>query len=85
MEKNLFVQLFAAIMRTIFPLMAVKYFTKKSNAYAELFLPSVEKQLKAIEKLELDTDQIRARVWSLQTKVARLLQQRYDLIQEIKT
>ena len=85
MKANLFVRIFAAIMRTIFPLMAVKYFTKKSNAYAELFLPSVEKQLKAIEKLELDTDQIRARVWSLQTKVKRLQQQRYDLIQEIKT
>ena len=85
MEKNLFVRIFAAIVRTVFPLMAVKYFTKKSNAYAELFLPSVEKQLEAIEKLELDTDQIRARVWSIQTKVARLQRQRYDLIQEIKT
>lgn len=85
MEKNLFVRIFAAIVRTVFPLIAVKYFTKKSNAYAELFLPSVTKQLKAIEKLDLDTDQIRARVWSLQVKVARLQRQRYDLIQEIKT
>ena len=85
MNANIFVQLFAAVLRTIFPLIAVKYFTKKSNACAELFLPSVEKQLKAIEKLELDTDQIRARVWSLQTKVKRLLQQHYDLLREIKT
>ena len=48
-------------------------------------MPSVTKQLRAIDKLELDTDQIRARVWSLQVKVARLQRQRYDLIQEIKT
>lgn len=85
MEKNLFVRIFAAIVRTVFPQLAVKYFTKKSNAYAELFLPSVAWQLEAIEKLELDTDQMRERVWSLQTKVARLQRQRYDLIQEIKT
>lgn len=85
MRQNVFVQLFAAIMRVVFPQLAVKYFTKKTNKHAELFLPSVEKQLKAIEKLDLDTDQIRARVWSLKTKVERLLQQHYDLIQEIKT
>ncbi len=85
MRQNVFVRIFAAIMRSIFPLMAVKYFTKKSNQYAELFLPSEAQQLRAIEKLDLDTDQIRARVWSLQTKVKRLLQQHYDLIQEIKT
>lgn len=85
METNIFVRIFAVIVRTVFPLIAVKYFTKKSNACAELFLPSVEKQLRAIEKLDLDTDQIRARVWSMQTKVKRLLQQHYDLIQEIKT
>ena len=72
-------------MRSIFPLIAVKYFTKKSNQYSELFLPSEAKQLKAIEKLDLDTDQIRVRVWSLKTKVERLLQQHYDLLQEIKT
>lgn len=48
-------------------------------------MPSVTKQLRAIDKLELDTDQIRARVWSLQVKVARLQQQHYDLLQEIKT
>lgn len=85
METNIFVRIFAAIVRTVFPLMAVKYFTKKTNQYAELFLPSVAWQLKAIEKLDLDTDQIRARVWSLQVKVARLQQRHYDLIQEIKT
>ena len=85
MNANIFVQLFAAVLRTIFPQLAVKYFTKKANKHAELFLPSVEKQLKAIDKLELDTDQIRARVWSLQVKVARLQQRHNDLIQEIKT
>lgn len=85
MKTNIFVRIFAAIMRVVFPLMAVKYFTKKTNQYAELFLPSVAWQLKAIEKLDLDTDQIRARVWSLKTKVERLLQQHYDLIQKIKT
>lgn len=85
MRQNVFVRIFAAIMRSIFPLIAVKYFTKKSNQYSELFLPSEAKQLKAIEKLDLDTDQIRVRVWSLKTKVERLLQQHYDLLQEIKT
>ena len=85
MKTNIFVQLFAAIMRSFFPLIAVKYFTKKTNKHAELFLPSEAKQLWAIDKLELDTDQIRARVWSLQTKVKRLQQQHYDLLQEIKT
>ena len=85
MKTNIFVQLFAAIMRVVFPQLAVKYFTKKTNKHAELFLPSEAKQLWAIDKLELDTDQIRARVWSLKTKVERLLQQHYDLIQEIKT
>ena len=85
MKANLFVRIFAAIMRVCFPLMAVKYFTKKTNKHAELFLPSEAKQLKAIEKLDLDTDQIRARVWSLQVKVARLQQRHNDLIQEIKT
>lgn len=85
MRQNVFVRIFAAIMRSIFPLMAVKYFTKKTNKHAELFLPSEAKQLKAIEKLDLDTDQIRARVWSLQVKVARLQQRHNDLIQEIKT
>lgn len=85
MKTNIFVQLFAAIMRVVFPQLAVKYFTKKSNQYSELFLPSEAKQLRAIEKLDLDTDQIRARVWSLQTKVKRLQQQHYDLLQEIKT
>lgn len=85
MKTNIFVQLFAAIMRVVFPQLAVKYFTKKTNKHAELFLPSEAKQLWAIDKLELDTDQIRARVWSLQVKVARLQRQRYDLLQEIKT
>ncbi len=85
MRQNVFVRIFAAIMRVCFPLMAVKYFTKKTNKHAELFLPSEAKQLKAIEKLDLDTDQIRARVWSLQVKVARLQQRHNDLIQEIKT
>ena len=85
MRQNVFVRIFAAIVRTVFPLIAVKYFTKKSNPYSELFLPSEAKQLKAIEKLDLDTDQIRVRVWSLKTKVERLLQQHYDLLQEIKT
>lgn len=85
MNANIFVRIFAAIMRSIFPQLAVKYFTKKSNQYAELFLPSVAWQLEAIEKLDLDTDQIRARVWSLQTKVERLLWRNYELLQEIKT
>lgn len=85
MRQNVFVRIFAAILRSFFPLIAVKYFTKKTNKHAELFLPSEAKQLWAIDKLELDTDQIRARVWSLQTKVKRLQQQHYDLLQEIKT
>ncbi len=85
METNIFVRIFAAIMRVCFPQLAVKYFTKKSNAYAELFLPSVAWQLEAIEKLELDTDQMRERVWSIQTKAERLRWRNYELLQEIKT
>ncbi len=85
MRQNVFMQLFAAVLRTVFPQLAVKYFTKKTNRNAVLFLPCVEKQLKAIEKLGLKAEELQERVWSLQTKVALLQQKRYDLVSEIRT
>ena len=85
MKANLFVRIFAAVLRTIFPQLAVKYYTKKSNRRADMFLPSASKQLKSIEKFGLKAEELQERVWSLQTRVALLQQKRYDLVSEIRT
>lgn len=85
MKTNLFVRFFAAVLRVFFPQMAVKCFTKKSNSNAELYLPSVQKQLQLIDKLGLSADELRERVWSLDTKIELFRKGEYALLAEIRT
>ena len=85
MRTNIFLQLFAAIVRNFFPRFAVKCFTKKINSNAELYLPSVQKQLQLIDKLGLSADELRERVWSLDTKIELFRKGEYALLAEIRT
>ena len=85
MRTNIFLQLFAAIVRNFFPRFAVKCFTKKINSNAELYLPSVQKQLQLIDKLGLSADELRERVWSLDTKIELFRKGEYALLVEIRT
>lgn len=66
---------FASIIKTVAPTMAVKFFTVwfkegrswyKENAKerAKLFLPGVKAEVEAIRKLNLTEDQLKRRVWS---------------------
>ena len=85
MKTNIFLQLFAAIVRNFFPRFAVKCFTKKINSNAVLYLPSVQKQLQLIDKLGLSADELRERVWSLDTKIELFRKGEYALLAEIRT
>lgn len=88
---------FACIMRTVCPVLFVKYFTKKESRghgfilgydYEEkprLFLPGLKKELKAIKKLKLSEDGIRQRVWSSETELSLLKEGNYALIGNIKS
>ena len=79
--------MFASIVKTVFPTTAVKYFTvwfkdkegrgwHKENAKerAQLFLPGVAKEVRAIQKMQFTEDQLRHRVWSDGTCTALLEQ-----------
>ena len=86
MRTNIFLQLFAAIVRNFFPGWAVRHFTCKGNPNVRLYLPrSVEKQLRLIDKLKFDTDELREREWWTETKVVLLLKGNYSLLPEIRT
>jgi len=88
---------FATVVKTVAPTMAVKYFTLKESRghgfilgydYEEkprLFLPGVAQELKAIKKLALTEDGIRARVWSPETEIELLKEGNYALIGNIKS
>ena len=85
---------FAAVMRTMFPTLAIKYFTKyrdgssciiifgedERKERAMLYLPSVKRQLEAIKKLNLSDKEIRARVWSRETMKALFRQGNSSMI-----
>ncbi len=89
---------FAAVMRTVFPTWAVKYYTLKEKrhghgftlgydyeAKARLFLPGPKKELKAIKKLDLSSDATRQRVWSPETEMALLKLGNFVLVSNIKS
>lgn len=87
MEKILYEWLtivWAMVMRNLFPILSVKYCTKKQkgcmiNPYASKFLPTVEKQLAAIKKLGLTGGELLDRVWSKETKAALFKEGNYAL------
>ncbi len=85
MKTNLFLQLFVAVMRTFFPRYCVRVLTKKSNGNAFLYLLGAEKELRLIDKLDLNTNALRSRLWSLETKIGLLRKRDYSLLSEIKT
>ena len=89
---------FACIMRTVCPVLSVKYFTLKEKrqgygiilgydeeAKPRLFLPGEAKEFKAIQKLALSEDAIRCRVWSPETEIVLLKQRNFALISNIKS
>lgn len=87
---------FAAVMRTVCPVLSVKYFTiwfpegqswhyQDSKEKARLFLPGESKEYKAIQKLALSEDAIRRRVWSPETEIVLLKQRNFALISNIKS
>jgi len=75
----------AAIVRVLFPRYCVKYLTLKSRKNAAKYLPGAEEERKLIDKLELSSKEIAARVWSYDTKLALLKCKNFALIDEIKT
>lgn len=86
---------YAAIMRTLFPTYCVKFKTlnylktkhggSRKNENATLFLPGVEKELKAIEKLQLGEAALKTRVWSCGTELELLKKGNFALISRVKT
>lgn len=62
----------AAVLRVLFPRYCVKCLTLKKRSDAWRYLPGKEKELKLIDKLELTSEDIAARVWSYETKLALL-------------
>jgi len=81
---------YACIMRTLFPTYCVKCLTvrynkNKKNQNAGLFLPGVEKEMKAIEKLGLDANALQNREWSYDTRVKLLEQGNFALVSRIHT
>lgn len=83
MKANLFVRIYAAVLRTLFPQIAVKYFTLKSRSHATLYLPSVNKQLRLIDKLGFDEQDLQARCWSYGTRTALFQKGNYSLLPDI--
>lgn len=100
------VRMFACIIRTVCPKVAVKCFTLKSNtvkqwshsscgrygmsgtrivSLAEMYLPSPQKQLATIKKLDFGEKEIQAREWSLETKIQLLRDGNYALVSEVST
>lgn len=62
----------SVIMRVLFPRYCVKFLTLKKRPGAWRYLPGKEKELELIDKLELLSEDIAARVWSYETKLALL-------------
>ena len=85
MKESLFVRFFAAVLRVFFPQIAVKYFIKKGSRNATLYLPSVEKQLQLIEKLNFRDRELREREWSLETKLELLRKMNFALLSDVQT
>ena len=82
---NVFLRLFAAIVRNFFPRLAVKYFTKKTNPNCEMFLPGSNEELDLIKQLKFGSEQLQERVWSLETKACLLARCNWALLPEIRT
>ena len=86
---------YAAIMKFLAPTYCVKSLTlnythsekrgSRKNENATLFLPGVEKELKAIEKLQLGEAALKAREWSYDTRIALLKSGNFALISRINT
>lgn len=74
---------FAAVMVTLFPMLCVEKFTKKSNKNAKKFLPGAKKELKAIETLELSARELAERVWSKETRIALLKKHNRALVNDV--
>lgn len=75
----------AAIVRVLFPRYCVKFLTLKTRKNAAKYLLGAEKERKLIDKLKLSNEEIADRVWSYDTKVALLEHRCFALIDEIKT
>lgn len=71
---------FATIMKVLFSQLCCKYFTKKGRRNAEKFLPSLEEQKKAFNKLQ--TEAIPKRVWSKDFRIWMLQMKEYSLIED---
>lgn len=74
---------FAAVMVTLFPMLCVKKYTKKSNKNAKKFLPGAKKELQAIEKLEFSAEALAERVWSKETRIELLKKHNRALINDV--
>ncbi|MBP3688130.1 MAG: hypothetical protein J6J35_07205 [Alphaproteobacteria bacterium] len=77
--------IFAAVMVSLFPTLCVRKFTKKSNKNAKKFLPGAEKELKAIEKLALSAEELTARVWSKDTRIALIKNHTRALLNDVSS
>lgn len=75
----------AAILRVLFPRYCVKSLILKTNKNAEKYLLGVEKELRLIDKFQFSGEEIAARVWSQKTKVALLSRGSVALLSEVKT
>ena len=80
---EIFLQLHAAAVKNVFPSVAVKKYTRKSNEKANLYLPSDEKQCELAETMS--EDELRERVWSLETRIHLLKRREYALLSDIRT
>ena len=75
--KKLTIKVFASVVKTVFPKMAVKFFTKKMNG--SLFLPGVQKEVKLIKELKLPEQELMIRAWSKGTCEALMKQNDFSL------
>ena len=77
--------IFAAVMVTLFPTLCVKKYTKKSNKNAQKFLPGAEKEFELISDLGFNGEELKERVWSKETRIRLLERLNYALISDIQS
>ena len=76
---------FAAVMVSLFPTFCVKKYTKKSNKNAKKFLPGAEKELAVIDKMGFGSEDLAQRVWSKETRIQLLKRRNFALISDIQS
>lgn len=74
-----------AVVRTVFPRYCVKCLTLKTRRNAQRYLLGSKKELKLIDKLKLSNDEIAARLWSRETKLAVLSRGCCALLSDVHT